>query len=47
DGYVLSEWNLTPDGSCNQCGTACAGVFEAAPGNWGSRRQPVRLMDFV
>jgi len=47
DGYLLSEWNLAPDGTCNKCGTACAGLFEATPGNWGNRRQPVRLMDFV
>jgi pyruvate formate lyase activating enzyme len=45
DWYVLSTWNLTPDGRCNACGTACAGVFEAHPGHWGARRQPVRLSE--
>jgi pyruvate formate lyase activating enzyme len=45
DWYELGAWNLTPEGNCKQCGTHCAGVFEAAPGDWGSRRQPVR-MDF-
>ena len=44
--YVLSEWNLTPEGNCRFCGTPCAGVFEAEPGQWGARRQPVRLANF-
>ncbi len=47
DWYVLSDWNLTADGCCKQCGAVCAGVFEAHPGNWGSRRQPVRLCDIA
>jgi pyruvate formate lyase activating enzyme len=47
DWYVLSTWNLTPDGCCNRCGTPCSGVFEAQPGQWGARRQPVRLGQFV
>ncbi|MDR9435539.1 MAG: AmmeMemoRadiSam system radical SAM enzyme [Thiohalophilus sp.] len=47
DWYVLGEWNLTPDGKCNACGTACAGIFEAQPGHWGAKRQPVRLKDFA
>jgi pyruvate formate lyase activating enzyme len=47
DWYRMSEWNLTADGCCNRCGTVCAGVFEATPGDWGDRRQPVRLRDFA
>jgi pyruvate formate lyase activating enzyme len=43
DWYELSEWNLTPQGACNRCGTLCAGVFEEQPGNWGARRVPVSL----
>ncbi|MDQ1363401.1 MAG: pyruvate formate lyase activating enzyme [Pseudomonadota bacterium] len=43
DWYELSEWNLDAKGGCNQCGTPLAGVFEARPGNWGAKRQPVRL----
>ena len=42
-GYDLTAWGLSPEGRCTACGSACAGVFEAAPGDWGSRRQPVRL----
>ncbi len=43
DWYELSEWNLDVNGCCNQCGTALAGVYEATAGNWGAKRQPVRL----
>jgi len=43
DWYELSEWNLTPEGKCNRCGTVCAGVFEQQPGNWGSKRVRVDM----
>ncbi|HWI64360.1 MAG TPA: AmmeMemoRadiSam system radical SAM enzyme [Symbiobacteriaceae bacterium] len=41
DWYELSDWHLTDDGRCRQCGTTCAGVFAGPPGTWGARRQPV------
>jgi pyruvate formate lyase activating enzyme len=44
--YVLTSWNLSEDGRCQNCGTECVGVFEKAPGKWGSKRQPVRLSNF-
>jgi pyruvate formate lyase activating enzyme len=47
DWYVLTEWNLTPEGNCTSCGTPLAGRFEGAPGTWGARRLPVRLRDFA
>jgi pyruvate formate lyase activating enzyme len=47
DWYVLSDWNLTEDGSCAACGTPCAGVFEALPGHWGARRMPVRMQRYA
>lgn len=43
DWYRLSDWNLTAEGKCKRCGTACAGVFEAKPGEWGAKRVPVGL----
>jgi pyruvate formate lyase activating enzyme len=43
DWYELSEWNLDASGHCSQCGTALAGVFEAKPGTWGAKRQPVLM----
>jgi len=42
-GYEISEWGLTPEGTCRRCKTLCAGVFEGAPGDWGSKRRPVRV----
>ena len=41
DWYEQTAWNLSADGTCRRCGARCAGVFENAPGRWGSRRQPV------
>jgi pyruvate formate lyase activating enzyme len=43
DWYDLDDWSLTPNGSCRTCGAACAGVFEAAPGRWGRRRQSIEV----
>ncbi|MBY4675248.1 AmmeMemoRadiSam system radical SAM enzyme [Marinobacterium sp. CAU 1594] len=42
DWYQLGEWNLK-DGCCIHCGTEIPGRFEAEPGHWGARRQPVFL----
>jgi pyruvate formate lyase activating enzyme len=47
DWYVLGDWQLTAEGACSFCGTPCAGHFEARPGFWGARRQPVRLANFA
>ncbi|MGM0559345.1 MAG: AmmeMemoRadiSam system radical SAM enzyme, partial [Myxococcota bacterium] len=47
DWYELSTWSLDADGCCSSCGTRCAGVFEPdSPGDWGRKRQPVRLAEF-
>ncbi len=43
DWYELGAWNLTGDGACAKCGAACAGVFDGPPGDWGRKRQPVRI----
>ena len=43
DWYQLSEWQLTVDGKCSDCGTQCAGLFEQIPGNWGAKRLAVHL----
>jgi len=45
-GYDLSSWSLSSEGRrmcCSNCGTVLAGVFDGQPGDWGSRRQPVRI----
>ena len=46
DGYEVVEWRLDAHGACPSCGTACPGVFEAQPGRFGARRQPVRMARF-
>jgi pyruvate formate lyase activating enzyme len=47
DWYVMTAWGLAADGACSRCGTRCAGVFGARPGNWGARRLPIRMADFA
>ncbi|MCZ7646449.1 MAG: AmmeMemoRadiSam system radical SAM enzyme [Planctomycetota bacterium] len=47
DWYDILSYRLKPDGACPDCGAACAGVFEARPGTWGAKRQPVRLASFA
>ena len=44
DWYDITSWAMTPEGGCVKCGKACAGVFEAHAGVWGSRRLPVRAL---
>jgi pyruvate formate lyase activating enzyme len=43
DWYELGEWHLDDQGRCDFCQTPIAGVFEAVPGDWGAKRQPVWL----
>ena len=43
DWYNLLDWNLTDDGHCRRCGTACAGVFDGQPGKWGARRYALHI----
>ncbi|MCA9098379.1 MAG: hypothetical protein KDA36_08335, partial [Planctomycetaceae bacterium] len=45
DWYRLGDWNLDPTGRCKQCGTVCAGRFEASPGSWGAKRLPIRISE--
>ena len=47
DWYVLSDWGLDIAGRCRHCKTPLPGHFEALPGQWGARRQRVRLSDFA
>lgn len=45
DWYALGQWGLSTKvkGSCAQCGTRIPGHFDATPGQWGRKRQPVRI----
>jgi len=47
DWHMLSDWRLDAASHCQSCGTRCAGVFDGPPGDWGRRREPVRLKDFA
>ncbi len=42
-GYELGRWGLDAEGRCAACGASLPGVFDPRPGEWGSRRLPVRL----
>jgi len=44
DWYELIRWELTANSLCKHCGTLCQGVFEAHPGSWGRRREPVNII---
>jgi pyruvate formate lyase activating enzyme len=46
DGYDLEAYRLEGD-RCGQCGGRVAGRFDAAPGRWGARRQPVRISSYA
>jgi len=46
DWYELSTWNMAVDdqqGSCGNCGTSVAGVFDESPGRWGAKRLPIHI----
>jgi pyruvate formate lyase activating enzyme len=43
DWYQLGTWQLDAQGCCRSCGEWIPGVFELEPGDWGPKRQPVRL----
>lgn len=43
DWFQLSHWGLDARGSCRACGTVLPGWFEPLPGDWGAKRQMVRL----
>jgi pyruvate formate lyase activating enzyme len=43
DWYRIRAYNLTDRGQCVYCGAQCAGVFDGPCGDWGAKRQPVRI----
>lgn len=46
DGYTITSWNLSAEGTCRSCNYRLPGVFEAEHGHWGSRRLPIHLHPF-
>ena len=45
DWYVLRDYRLDEHGRCVHCGSTVDGVYDGPAGDWGSRRQPVRLAE--
>ncbi|HKS98790.1 MAG TPA: AmmeMemoRadiSam system radical SAM enzyme [Rugosimonospora sp.] len=43
DWYVLLRYELSGAGTCVHCGYQLPGVYDGPAGDWGNRRQPVRL----
>ena len=44
DWHELGQYNLNGNW-CAGCGQLIPGVFEASPGSWGRRRQPIRIIE--
>lgn len=45
DWYALGVYQLRGN-RCASCGRVIAGHFDSQPGDWGRKRQPVRIADF-
>ncbi len=43
DWYEILDYRVTPQGTCPGCGTAIAGRFGAAVGDWGRKRRRLRV----
>lgn len=46
NGYDLNVYNLRQN-RCRRCDTLIAGRFDQGPGDWGSRRLPVRIAAYA
>lgn len=46
DWYELGQYNIDVAGHCTACQTAIPGRFGQSKGDWGSRRQPLRIEQF-
>jgi AmmeMemoRadiSam system radical SAM enzyme/AmmeMemoRadiSam system protein B/AmmeMemoRadiSam system protein A len=44
-GYTITRYDLNGN-LCRFCGATVTGHYDQSPGNWGSRRQPVRISEF-
>lgn len=47
DWYLIRQYRLTPDGRCPDCGAAIAGRFDAKPGDFGRKRIPVAIGEWM
>ena len=50
-GYVIGQFDIgrseIAGGRCRHCGQLIAGHFDDQPGNWGAKRQPVRIAQYA
>jgi AmmeMemoRadiSam system radical SAM enzyme/AmmeMemoRadiSam system protein A len=44
--YALGAWNIRR-GACGHCGVPVAGHFADRPGDWGRKRQPIRIASYA
>ncbi len=47
DWYQLGTYEIGADGCCNHCRTRIPGQFGTARGDWGAKRQPVRIDQYA
>lgn len=47
DWHAISDYQLSDDGRCTVCGTACPGVYGRPVGTWGRKRQRVDVRRFA
>ncbi|HIJ37930.1 MAG TPA: AmmeMemoRadiSam system radical SAM enzyme, partial [Rhodospirillaceae bacterium] len=43
DWFQLGRWGLDAQAGCGRCQRPLPGRFDPRPGDWGAKRQPVRL----
>ena len=43
DWYRIDRYELSDSGQCAFCGTGIPGIYAGPAGDWGPRRQPIRL----
>jgi pyruvate formate lyase activating enzyme len=43
DWYRIVDYQLSDSGHCRTCGARVPGVFDGPAGDWGPKRQPIRL----
>ncbi|WP_100447625.1 AmmeMemoRadiSam system radical SAM enzyme [Glycomyces xiaoerkulensis] len=43
DWYRIDQYELSDSGHCTFCGARIPGVYEGPAGDWGPKRQPIRL----
>jgi AmmeMemoRadiSam system radical SAM enzyme/AmmeMemoRadiSam system protein B/AmmeMemoRadiSam system protein A len=43
EGYRLGNYTIDSEGRCQNCSAPIPGRYAAQPGDWGARRQPIRI----